>query len=110
MTVVHYLNQFFGGFGGEEAADTEPFKIDGPVGPGNALAGAGLAPNVTIGCGDDYFGQHEAEALGVLLGWITELAPDVLVCGPSFGSAGTDTPAACWRERSAVGASRSWAP
>ena len=75
MTVVHYLNQFFAGLGGEEAADTEPFRIDGPVGPGNALAAAGITPDITIGCGDDYFGQHEAEALRSLLGWIGELRP-----------------------------------
>ena len=57
MTVVHYLNQFFAGRGGEEAADAEPFRIDGPVGPGNALAAAGITPDTTIGCGDDFFGQ-----------------------------------------------------
>ena len=86
MTVVHYLNQFFAGHGGEEAADAEPFRIDGPVGPGNALVAAGITPDTTIGCGDDFFGQHEAEALRSLLGWIAELHPDVLICGPSFGS------------------------
>jgi len=86
MTVVHYLNQFFAGLGGEEAADTEPFRIDGPVGPGNALVAAGITPDATIGCGDDFFGQHEGEALRSLLGWIAELQPDVLICGPSFGS------------------------
>jgi glycine reductase len=86
MTVVHYLNQFFGGFGGEGAADTPPFRLDGPVGPGKGLAAAGLTPDVTIGCGDDYFGQQEAKALATLLDWIGELAPSVLICGPSFGS------------------------
>ena len=86
MTVVHYLNQFFAGFGGEEVAGTAPFRLDGPAGPGRGLVAAGLAPDVTIGCGDDHFGQHEADALSVLLGWIDELTPDVLICGPSFGS------------------------
>ena len=53
MTVVHYLNQFFAGFGGEEAAGTAPFRLDGPAGPGRGLVAAGLAPDVTIGCGDE---------------------------------------------------------
>ena len=37
MKVVHYLNQFFGGVGGEEFADTPPNFLEGPVGPGNLL-------------------------------------------------------------------------
>src|SRR5262245_58659635 len=86
MTVVHYLNQFFGGRGGGAAAGEAPFRLDGPVGPGRGLAAEGLVPDVTICCGDDYFGQHEDEALATLLGWVREADADVLVCGPSFGS------------------------
>ena len=37
LRVVHYLNQFFGGIGGEEKADTEPQTRDGAVGPGRAI-------------------------------------------------------------------------
>ena len=85
-TIVHYVNQFFAGLGGDEAADHEPVRLDGPHGPGRALAVAGLAVDVTLACGDDFFGEHEPEALASLLGWVAELAPDVLVCGPSFGS------------------------
>lgn len=84
--VVHYVNQFFAGLGGEEAAGHEPVKLDGPQGPGRGLAAAGLAVDVTLACGDDYFGEHESEALAALLGWLDEIRPDVLVCGPSFGS------------------------
>jgi glycine reductase len=86
MTVVHYVNQFFAGLGGEEAAGHEPVKLDGPQGPGRAFAAAGLAPGVTLACGDDHFGEHEDEALATLLTWLEELQPDVLICGPSFGS------------------------
>ena len=86
MTVVHYLNQFFAGLGGEEAAGSEPVRIDGPVGPGRALSAAGLEVDVTLACGDDRFGEHEQESLETLLAWIEEAAPDVLVCGPAFGS------------------------
>ncbi len=86
MTVVHYLNQFFAGLGGEEVAGHEPIRLDGPQGPGRGLAAEGLDVDVTLACGDDHFGEHEDEALRTLLGWIDELDPDVLVCGPAFGS------------------------
>jgi betaine reductase len=85
-SVVHYLNQFFAGLGGEEAAGHEPVRLDGPQGPGRAFAAAGLAPDVTIACGDDRFGEHESASLATLLAWLDELRPSVLVCGPSFGS------------------------
>ncbi len=83
MKVVHYLNQFFAGLGREEAADTPPTRISGPVGPGTAL---GLDVSVTLACGDDFFGEREDEALTLLLRWLEEELPDVLVLGPCFGS------------------------
>jgi betaine reductase len=83
MRAVHYLNQFFAGLGGEEAASTEPRRLEGAVGPGRGL---GLEIVATLACGDDYFAQQEDEAVSRLLAWIAELAPDVLVCGPAFGS------------------------
>jgi glycine reductase len=86
MIVVHYLNQFFAGLGGEEAAGLAPTRIGGAVGPGRGLEAAGLHIDVTLTCGDDFFGEHEAQALARLLGWLGEIEPDVLVCGPSFGS------------------------
>jgi betaine reductase len=86
MTVVLYLNQFFAGLGGEEAAGHEPVRIDGAVGPGRGFEGAGLQIDVTLACGDDRFGEHEEESLARLLAWLEEIRPDVLVCGPSFGS------------------------
>ena len=67
MTIVHYLNQFFAGLGGEEAAGHEPVRLDGPQGPGRAFAAAGVVPDVTLACGDDHFGEHERDALATLL-------------------------------------------
>ncbi len=86
MTVVHYVNQFFAGLGGEEAADHEPVRLDGPHGPGNALAAAGLPIDLTVACGDDRFALHEPDCLETLLAWIEAAGADVVVCGPSFGS------------------------
>jgi glycine reductase len=77
------LNQFFAGRGAEGAASLAPERLAGAVGPGRGL---GLEVAVTLVCGDDYFAEHETEALRQLLAWLDEEAADVLVCGPSFGS------------------------
>jgi glycine reductase len=88
MKAVHYLNQFFAGMGGEEQAETPPTRLDGAVGPGRGLQAAldGVEIIASLACGDDYFAEHEDEALATLLGWVEELRPDVLVAGPAFGS------------------------
>ncbi len=83
MKVVHYLNQFFAGLGAEEAAGSPPVRLEGAVGPGRGL---GLEIAVTLACGDDFFSEREEEALQRLLAWLDEERPDVLVCGPAFGS------------------------
>jgi betaine reductase len=86
VIVVHYLNQFFAGRGGEEAAGAEPARTEGIAGPGRGLQAAGLPVSVTLSCGDNFFAEHEAEALSRLLAWLDDIGPDVLVCGPAFGS------------------------
>ena len=37
MKVVHYLNQFFAGIGGEEQADSPPEVRPGALGPGRLV-------------------------------------------------------------------------
>jgi glycine reductase complex component B subunit gamma len=88
VRAVHYLNQFFAGLGGEEAAETPPTRLDGPVGPGRGLAAElqGIEIAATLACGDDYFAEHEEDALAQLLGLLEAEHPDLLVAGPAFGS------------------------
>jgi betaine reductase len=88
VRAVHYLNQFFAGLGGEEAAETPPTRIEGAVGPGRGLQAAleGIEIVATLACGDDYFGEHEESALGQLLKLLEVEQPDLLICGPAFGS------------------------
>jgi betaine reductase len=88
MKAVHYLNQFFAGLGGEDKAETPPTRLDGAVGPGRGLAAelADVEIVATLACGDDYFAEHEGEALATLLGYLEEDNPDVLIAGPAFGS------------------------
>ena len=89
IRVVHYLNQFFAQLGGEEKADVGPGFKDAPVGPGRALQQA-LRNNgevvATIYCGDNYFAEHQEQALEELCRRIAEYKPELVVAGPAFES------------------------
>lgn len=87
--IVHYLNQFFGGRGGEGLGDLPPTWVDGPVGPGTLLVAA-LAPQAavagTVICGDNYINERETEAVEAILGHIRTAGAHALVAGPAFGA------------------------
>lgn len=89
MKVVHYINQFFAGIGGEEKADVPPEMRDGVVGPGMALkAGLGSEADIvaTIICGDSYFNENLEEAKATILAMVKELNPDLFIAGPAFNA------------------------
>jgi glycine reductase len=89
VRVVHYVNQFFGGLGGEAAADTPLVVREGPVGPGRALAqawGAAAAVVATCVAGDNWFVERGDDALAAVLAVIGEHRPDVVVAGPAFAA------------------------
>ncbi|MCI0438907.1 MAG: glycine/betaine/sarcosine/D-proline family reductase selenoprotein B [Chloroflexi bacterium] len=87
--VVHYLNQFFGGIGGEDKA-TEPVQVrEGPVGPGRALQmalkDAGIVV-ATVICGDDYVAENEHVAGLAIEKALQKHRPDLVIAGPAFDS------------------------
>ena len=86
--VVHYLNQFFAGFGGEDKASTPPGVKPGAVGPGRKLQEL-LGPEyevvATVYCGDD-IAAAEGDAIPTVLQLIKNQNPDVVVAGPAFTS------------------------
>lgn len=87
--VVHYINQFYAGIGGEEFAGTEPFKKAEIVGPGIAFAGVfGEAIEIvgTVVCGDSYFGENMAAAEAQVLEMIQSFKPDLVIAGPAFNA------------------------
>jgi len=89
MRAVHYLNQFFGGIGGEEHADRPVEVKDGPIGPGRALEGEwqGAARIVaTIIAGDNYASTRTEETEAALRTALEGHRPDVLVAGPAFNA------------------------
>lgn len=98
--VIHYINQFYAGIGGEEKADYKPEIREGVVGPGMALKGAlkGEAEIVaTVICGDSYFASNMDEATQTILGMIKKYQPDAFIAGPAFnaGRYGTACGAIC---------------
>lgn len=90
--IVHYVNQFFGGVGGEEKADCEPFTIQGPQGPGRLLekmfreANAEVEIVATVVCGDTYFAGNQESVLRKLIPVIQGHHPDLVVAGPAFNA------------------------
>lgn len=98
--VIHYINQFYAGIGGEEKADYKPEIREEVVGPGMALKGAlkGEAEIVaTVICGDSYFASNMDEATQTILGMIKKYQPDAFIAGPAFnaGRYGTACGAIC---------------
>jgi glycine reductase len=89
IRVVHYINQFFAGIGGEEMADHKPEVREGFVGPGMALNG-GFKDEAeiiaTVICGDSYFGENTEEALAEVLELIKAQNPDFFIAGPAFNA------------------------
>jgi glycine reductase len=88
MKIVHYVNQFFAGMGGEDAAGTGPEMRDGAVGPGRKLAsllGDEHEIVATAVCGDDYAASH-AEFAAELVSQAKGRGAEMLIAGPAFTS------------------------
>lgn len=87
--IVHYLNQFFGGIGGEDKADFEPEVREEIIGPGAAMASA-LGEDyeivATVICGDNYFGENLDKATDTIVEMVKKYEPDVFVAGPAFNA------------------------
>ena len=87
MRVVHYVNQFFAGVGGEDSAGTGPDSKEGTVGPGrrlDQLLGDDHQVVATVWCGDDFAtGEGAVEAVIEL---VRQYEPDAVVAGPAFTS------------------------
>lgn len=87
--IVHYINQFFAGVGGEEKADYEPEIREGFVGPGMAIAkalGDDYEIVATVVCGDNYFGENLDKATDTIIDMVKKHQPDVFVAGPAFNA------------------------
>ncbi len=106
--VVHYVNQFFGGIGGEDKAGVGPKIVDGATGPGRALQAAlGERGEVvaTAVCGDNYFAENIGKASSEIVELIRPYNPDILIAGPAFeaGRYGVSCGAVCTAAKERMG-------
>jgi betaine reductase len=89
IRVVHIVNQFFAGLGGEEKADISVEAIEGAAGAARGLQ-AQLHDQeqvvATIYFGDNYFHEHKDEAIAAILAQVEKQRPDVVVAGPAFNA------------------------
>lgn len=89
MRVVHYLNQFFGGLGGEEQAGAALEARDGSMGPGKLLEpllGGDARIVQTLICGDNYAVEHQDDMIAAALEIIRTANADLFVAGPCFNA------------------------
>ena len=91
IRVVHYLNQFFAGLGGEEKADLAPLWLDAARGPGNLLQQ--LAPQLeivgTVVAGDNFVAENleaAADRILELLQTHCDPLPQLVLAGPAFNA------------------------
>src|SRR5215467_15110380 len=89
LRVVHYLNQFFGGVGGEERADLPIEVRPGPSGPGRGLEqqwnGAAHIVTTLVG-GDNFVSTNSDAAASVMRSALAQAQPEVVVAGPAFNA------------------------
>lgn len=89
IKIVHYINQFFAGIGGEDKADMKPEIREGVIGPGVGIqAGLGADYEIvaTVICGDNYFGENIKEAQAQIVEMVKPYQPQVFVAGPAFNA------------------------
>lgn len=87
MRVAHYLNQFFGGLGGEEQAGSALQTRAEALGPGKLLEqifGGDAQVVLTLICGDNYAVEQQESLIGAALEKIRECKADLFVAGPCF--------------------------
>lgn len=83
---IYYVNQFFGGIGGENDADFEPVIKEGLVGPALALQSElkGVEITHTVICGDNFMASHKDEAIKRITAFLAGKEFDLLLAGPAF--------------------------
>lgn len=89
LRIVHYVNQFFAGLGGENKADVGPGVSENIVGVASALQkelGDEALVVATVFCGDNYMADKGEMAAAEVANLIKEFEPDVVVAGPAFNA------------------------
>ncbi len=89
FSVIHFVNQFFAGLGGEERAETPVGVLENPSPVTRALQSQLVKQarvTATIYAGDNYIHEHPEEAKEAVLREVRERKPQLIVAGPAFSS------------------------
>lgn len=87
--LVHYVNQFFGGLGGEDKAHAPLDHFEEVVGPGRALEqslGDQGSVVATIVCGDNYHAENRERVSGEVVKLLKHYKADAFLAGPAFNA------------------------
>lgn len=87
IRVMHYINHFFAGIGGEAKANVALDFREGSLGPGQllqTLLGESAEVVLTAYCGDDYFPGHHDNVIEQIIQKARDYKIDMLVAGPAF--------------------------
>lgn len=89
IRVIHYINQFYAGIGGEEKADTKPHVAE-TLPPISQQLQVQLGEEIeivgTVVCGDSYFNENLEEAKEIVLKMIKDLSAEMVIAGPAFNA------------------------
>jgi glycine reductase len=89
IKIVHFVNQFFAGVGGEDKASLPVSSSDASIGASRALVqklGDQAQILRTVYVGDNYFHEHKEKALKEIIDAIRAAEPEVFIAGPAFNS------------------------
>lgn len=87
--VVHYINQFYAGMGGEDTASVGLSVREGPVGPGLALTkylGEEYEVVKTVICGDNTIAEQTAVIIPQIVEIVKDAKADLFIAGPGFNA------------------------
>lgn len=89
IRVVHYINQFYAGIGGEDQASVGVSVREEPVGPGmllNNLLGDEYEIVATIICGDNHIAENTEEVCNEFFEIIKKYKGQLFIAGPGFNA------------------------
>jgi glycine reductase len=87
--IIYYVNQFFGGIGGEDKADAALEIRDEMTGPSLAFSsewGEDCHISHTIVCGDNYFNENQETVIQQIVDLVKSQNPSLFVAGPAFNA------------------------
>lgn len=89
LKIVYYMNQFFGGEGGEESASEGIAVFEGTKGISGIFEsayGGDCKVAATIICGDNYIAENLDKVCDEIIEIVKKYSPDAFVAGPAYAA------------------------